>query len=92
MALVRNVSEQTLIVAKMGGGVLQLMPGRAAQLSEAEQRSGQVQNLLQSGLLKIEERTVPPAAHVAKVVEGHKRGEGKHVETPEKKPHSPAHR
>ena len=55
MALVRNVSGQSIVITRTGGGVLQLLPERAAHLSEAEQRSGQVQNLLRSGLLRLEE-------------------------------------
>ena len=55
MALVRNVSGQSIVITRTGGGVLQLLPARAAHLSDAEQRSGQIQNLLQSGRLRLEE-------------------------------------
>lgn len=55
MALVRNVSSQSIVINRTGGGAVQLLPQRAAYLSEAEQRSGQVRNLLRSGLLRIEE-------------------------------------
>ncbi|UCF92820.1 MAG: hypothetical protein JSW39_01295, partial [Desulfobacterales bacterium] len=49
---------------RTGGGALQLLPERAAYLSEAEQRSGQVQNLLRGGLLRVEEEVaaVPEVA------------------------------
>ena len=55
MALVRNVSSQSIVINRTGGGAVQLLPRRAAYLSEAEQRSGQVQNLLRGGLLRVEE-------------------------------------
>ena len=55
MALVRNVSSQSIVINRAGGGAVQLLPHRAAYLSEAEQRSGQVQNLLRGGLLRVEE-------------------------------------
>jgi hypothetical protein len=55
MALIRNVSSQSIVINRTGGGAVQLLPQRAAYLSEAEQRSGQVQNLLRGGLLRVEE-------------------------------------
>jgi hypothetical protein len=65
MALVRNVSSQSIVINRTGGGAVQLLPQRAAYLSEAEQRSGQVQNLLRGGLLRVEE----PVAAVPKPAE-----------------------
>jgi hypothetical protein len=65
MALVRNVSSQSIVINRAGGGAVQLLPQRAVYLSEGEQSSGQVQNLLRSGLLRAEE----PVAAVPKTAE-----------------------
>ena len=72
MALVRNVSGQSIVITRTGGGVLQLLPERSAHLSDAEQRSGQVQNLLRSGLLRLEE-----------IAEAAPRGPGKEIKRTE---------
>ena len=70
MALVRNVSGQSIVISRMGGGAMQLMPQRAAELSEADQVSGQIKSLLQNGLLMLEE----PAAHKGAAKKAAKRG------------------
>lgn len=54
MALVRNVSSQTIVISRRGGVAMQLLPKRATDLSEIEQSSGQIESLLRSGLLVLE--------------------------------------
>jgi hypothetical protein len=61
MDALRNVSNQSLILQKPGGGNVHLLPDRAITLSAEELQSAQVQNMLRSGLVAIEKLGPPPA-------------------------------
>jgi hypothetical protein len=54
MKALRNVSSQSLIVPKPGGGNMHLFPGRAITLSAEDLLSPQAQQLVKSGLVEIE--------------------------------------
>ena len=64
MDALRNVSDQSLILQKPGGGTVHLLPNRAITLSAEELQSPQVQNMVKSGLVEIV-RLGPPPAPVA---------------------------
>lgn len=61
MDTLRNVSSQSLILQKPGGGVVHLLPGRAITLSAEELQTPQVLNMVKSGLIEIETLGAPPA-------------------------------
>jgi len=54
MEALRNVSNQSLILPKPGGGMVHLLPNRAMTLADEELQAPQVQNLVKSGLAVIE--------------------------------------
>lgn len=54
MDALRNVSSQSFVLQKKGGGSMHLFPGRAVALSAEELKSPQVQQLLKSGFAHIE--------------------------------------
>ncbi len=59
MELVRNVSGQSLVLRKPGGGVIHLFPGRAVSLPSEELRSSQLQQLLRAGFVQRQTLTGP---------------------------------
>src|SRR5215216_3969601 len=61
METVRNVSMQSLILQKPGGGNMHLLPGRAIGMTDQQLAAPQVQTLLNRGLLAIEVRLTEPA-------------------------------
>ena len=64
MDALRNVSNQSLILQKPGGGNVHLLPDRAITLSAEELQMPQVQNMVRSGLAQIEKLGAPPAPAV----------------------------
>ena len=60
MDTLRNVSNQSLILQKPGGGIVHLLPGRAITLSAEELQAPQVLNMVKSGLIEIEQLGAPP--------------------------------
>ena len=60
MNALRNVSSQSLILQKPGGGMVHLLPGRAITLSAEELQAPQVLNMVKSGLIEIEQLGAPP--------------------------------
>jgi hypothetical protein len=62
MDTLRNVSMQSLILQKPGGGNVQLLPGRAITLSAEELQGPQIQSMLKSRLVEVETRDARRAA------------------------------
>ncbi len=60
MDALRNVSSQSLILQKPGGGNVHLLPGRAVTLTPEELQAPQVVSMLKRGLVEIEPLQ-PPA-------------------------------
>jgi hypothetical protein len=60
MDTLRNVSNQSLILQKPGGGIVHLLPNRAITLSAEELRAPQVLNMVKNGLAEIERLDAPP--------------------------------
>jgi hypothetical protein len=60
MDALRNVSSQSLILQKPGGGNVHLLPNRAVTLSAEELQSPQVQAMVKNGLAAIEKLGAPP--------------------------------
>jgi hypothetical protein len=62
MNALRNVSSQSLILQKPGGGTMHLLPGRAITLSAEELQTPQVLNILKSGLAQVDTLNEPAPA------------------------------
>lgn len=80
MDALRNISNQSFILPKQGGGSMHLLPGRAVALSAEEMTSSQVQQLLRGGFVQVEKlgKPVEPAAPVAKEEKQSERRKGGH--------------
>lgn len=59
MDALRNVSSQSLILQKPGGGIVHLLPNRAITLSDEELQAPQVQKMVKSGLAVVEKLGPP---------------------------------
>ncbi len=79
MDVLRNISSQSFIVRKQGGGNMHLLPGRAITLSAEELKSPQVQQLLNRGFAQVEKLGMPEKA-APLVAKGEKRSEKKKSE------------
>jgi hypothetical protein len=76
MDTLRNVSGQSFLLMKHGGGSVHLLPGRAVILSAEEMKSPQVRQLLDGGFARVEQPGKPEKATQQPVKE-EKRGEKK---------------
>lgn len=83
MDILRNVSNQPIIIQKKAGIILHCLPGRAVGLTDEERQSSQVQSLLRGGLMELQKlegkatESLSGAAEKDKVTEAKaKKGKG----------------